>query len=457
MPAPGTPESPDAVDPEGKSAQAGPGRVVGPRVIFASETMTAEPQPQEEPEPPQAEPTPDEPSPVEPPATESGPQPDGKPAANSPPQPAAEPAPIIVAPGPGGIMIASEDIEALDAFEDLITALASGPMSGTADLTVFYLVHAKAPSVAQTLDLILGGGTLADETGSPAGSMLGDLAGAAFGEAGGLVGSLLGLGGGGTIAPSGSVQIIPDSRLNALVVRANPTDTDTIRQLLEVLDQPESPEEILAQPKARSIRLYNMQADEVAEIVKQVYQERMTSGSGGGRPPSPQEFIEAAMRARGGRGGGGGRSGGGSTEELQKMSLGVDARTNSLIVYAPESLFQEVKEFVEGLDEAAMGSSNQAVEIISLKRSNAEAVQQALQTLVGESVSFGGSGGRSQRPGSTGQPGQPGPPPSGSGFDDMRRRMEFFRAMQQGSGGSRPSFGGGRPSPSPGGFRPPGR
>ncbi|MFH1266249.1 MAG: secretin N-terminal domain-containing protein, partial [Planctomycetota bacterium] len=453
------------VEPEGKSAKAGPGRAVGPRVIFASETVAAEPQPQEEPEPPQAEPTPDEPSPVEPPATESGPQPDGKPAANSEPQPAAEPAPIIVAPGPGGIMIASEDIEALDAFEDLITALASGPMAGTADLTVFYLVHAKAPSVAQTLDLILGGGTLADETGSPAGSMLGDLAGAAFGEAGGLVGSLLGLGGGGTIAPSGSVQIIPDSRLNALVVRANPTDTDTIRQLLEVLDQPESPEEILAQPKARSIRLYNMQADEVAEIVKQVYQERMGSGSGGGggRQPSPQEFIEAAMRARGGRGGG--RSGGSTAEELPKMSLGVDARTNSLIVYAPESLFQEVKEFVEGLDEAAMGSSNQAVEIVSLKRSNAEAVQKALQTLVGESVSFGGSGGRSQRPGSTGQPGQPGPPPPGSGFEDMQRRMEFFRALQQRSGGSgspfsgrsRPSFGDGRPSPSTDGFRPPGR
>ncbi|MFH1264727.1 MAG: secretin N-terminal domain-containing protein, partial [Planctomycetota bacterium] len=286
-PVPGMPESPDAVEPEGKSAKAGPGRAVGPRVIFASETVAAEPQPQEEPEPPQAEPTAGEPTPVVPPAAESEPQPHTAPA---------ELAPILVAPGPGGIMIASEDIEALNAFEDLITALASGPMSGTADLTVFYIVHAKAPSVAQTLDLILGGGTLADETGSPAGSMLGDLAGAAFGDAGGLVGSLLGLGGGGTIAPSGSVQIIPDSRLNALVVRANPTDTGTIRQLLEILDQPESPEEVLAQPKARPIRLYNMQADEVAEIVKQVYQERMGSGSGGGggRQPSPQEFIEAA-------------------------------------------------------------------------------------------------------------------------------------------------------------------
>lgn len=397
---PNEPAPDEAAQPEAKSAFT-PKMAFGPRIIFASEAISAGP------ESPQA--TPEQPPSAEEPS---------RPPENSPE--------IIVTVGPGGIMIASDDVEALNDFEHLLTALASGAMTGTSDLTVFYLVHSTATVAAETLDQIFGGGTLATGRDSGGGSVLNDLAGAAFGDAGTLVGSLLGLGGdGGTIAPSGSIQIIPDSRLNALIVRANPTDTQTIKQVLEIIDQKASPEEILAQAKARPIPLQYTQAEEMAEIVSTVYQDRMSTSSRG-RQPSPQEFLEALR----GRGRGGSRRS--SAEDSQKMSVGVDVRTNSLIVYAPLALFEEVKEFVEGLDQAAIGASNQAIRVVTLKRANAESVQKALQTLVGESVQTGSSRSSSSDRRRSYYGG-------GSPMDDMRRMM-IMRAMQ--GGGGPPGFGG---------------
>jgi hypothetical protein len=398
--------------------------------VFASDMRSAEPG-AEDSEAPRAATTPQD---VKPPQPEAQATP---PTSLKPPQQPKPPAEIIVAPGPGGIMIASEDVEALNAFEDLLTALGSGPLSGTSDLTIFYLVHVQNTVVAQVLDQVFGGGTLADSGGSQRGSLAEDLAGAAFGDAGALVGSLLGLGGGGsTIAPSGSVQIIPtDSRLNGLIVRANPTDTETIRQLLEILDRPGSPEEVLAQPKPRLIPVSNTQAEEIAEVVREVYQENLAAGSSRGRPPSPVDVIQALRGSRG-RGG----SSRGSTEQVEKMSLGVDVRTNSLVVSAPDPLFQEVKQLVEQLDAAALGSSSQTMQVVTLKKSNAEKVQEALESLVGENVTFGSSGPTSRRT-STG-----GPRPGGSPMDEFRRQM-MMRAMQ--GGGGPPGFGGFRP---PGSF-----
>lgn len=351
----------------------------------------------------------------------------------------AEPPPIIVAPGPGGIMIACEDTEALDEFEDLLNALAGGSTGGT-EMTIFYLKHATASVVAETLDRIFGGGTLAGGGGEGGGgSLLGDIAGAALGDAGGgILGSLLGLGGeGGTIAPTGSLQITPDNRLNALIVQANPADLDTIQQLLEILDQKESPEEILVKPRPRLIPVFNTQAEEIARIVGEVYRDRMISSSAEGRPPTPQELVQMFRGGRRGQGG----SQGASSEDVQKMSIGVDARTNSLIVSAPDSLFQEVKELVQELDQAAV-ESNQAVEVITLHRASPEAVQQAISAITGESVRIGRTQTAAQpttaQP-AAGQPGQPAPGNAAPNPQDMQRRMEFLRRLQQGGQSGRSS------------------
>ena len=90
---------------------------------------------------------------------------------------------------------------------------------------------------------------------------------------------------------------------------------------------------------------------------------------------------------RGGRGGRGGSSRS-QAEEVQKMSLSVDTRTNSLIVAAPEPLLEEVEQLVSQLDQAAV-ESNQATRVVTLKRASPEAVQQALSAILGDSAQFG--------------------------------------------------------------------
>jgi len=347
-------------------------RLHGARVFFVSQNG-GEPEHEEK----------DSAPPAEPPATAL----QAPPAAEKPKS--SEPAPIIVTVGPGGVMIASEDIEALDDFEELLTTLAGSAMAGSPEMTIFYLKHAKATVVAETLDTIFGGGTLAKSASPEGGSLLGDLAGAAMGDSGGgILGTLLGMGGDKSIAPSGTIKITPDSRLNALVVQANPTDLNTIEQLLKILDQKESPEEILVAPKARVIHVVNTQASEIADILKQVYQDRMVAGGpgGGAQPPTPQEFIQMLRGGR--RGGGGAGSSRTSAEDIQKMSLSIDERTNSLIVAAPEQLFQEVKLLVEELDAAAV-KSGQTTRVVTLHKANAEAVGQALSSMLGDSVQFG--------------------------------------------------------------------
>jgi len=343
---------------------------------------------------------------------------------------------VIIAPGPTGLMIASEDEAALDLIEEIVRGLAGSTSTGP-QLTIFYLKHAKANAVAEVLDQVFGGGTLTVSATAPTGgNMLRDLAGAAFGEVGGgLVSSLLGLGGtGGTVTPSGTLRITPDSRLNALIVQATPADLEIIEQLLRVLDQKESPEEILAQPKPRLVPVRNMQAEEVAQIVREVYQDRLVTAGGGqgGRPPNPQEFIQLLQSMRGG--GRGGTSRRSTAEETQRMSIGVDPRTNSVIVAAPEPLFQEVKELIEALDRAAERPP-QATRVVTLHQANPESVQQALTALLGDSVQFGRAGG-----GTTTRTTSPGSPPSSSSSSDRSRTFRGF------------GFPGGFQGFSPGGF-----
>ncbi|MGQ9576261.1 MAG: secretin N-terminal domain-containing protein [Thermoguttaceae bacterium] len=380
------------------------------------------------------------------------------------PVPAQEPAPVVIIPGPSGVMIASDDLEALDQVERLLTTLVGMGYSGNDEVTIFYLKHAKAVAVAETLDEFFGGGTSGGGGGR---SLLGNVAGAALNEMGaGMLGSLLGLGGeGGSARAPGAPLITPDSRLNALIVQAHPSDLDLMEQLLKVLDQPGSPEEVLAESKPRLIPVYWTQAQEIAEIVRQVYQDRLVSSApGGGRPPSPQDIIQML---RGGRGGPGGRRRG-SQEDLPRMSIGVDVRTNSLIVAAPDSLFQEVKMLVEELDFAA-SDTTEAVEVVTLQRTSPQAVQQALSAMLGQSIQVAGSASRGG-PGARGGPGgpfggfpggpggQPQPPMGPFGGGMMPMPFGVIPGLQQGalpgSSGFRSRFGGstgGMPFPSRGG------
>ena len=77
----------------------------------------------------------------------------------SPTGPSRSGAPIVVAPGAGGVLIASDDLEALDEFEELLTTVSGRSSTTGREFAVFYLKYAKAGSIADVLSAIFGGST----------------------------------------------------------------------------------------------------------------------------------------------------------------------------------------------------------------------------------------------------------------------------------------------------------
>jgi hypothetical protein len=164
------------------------------------------------------------------------------------------------------------------------------------------------------------------------------------------------------------------------------------------------------------------------------------------------------------RGGGGGRGGGRQQnrgEEI-KMTVGVDAASNSVIVSAPDYLFQEVKAFVERLDRSAT-ETDETVRVVTLKRANSDLVQRSLTSVLGANSTVNktaastttsgqsASGTRTSSP--SGGPGAE-TRSSDQGQDAARQQMQFMqeiqRRMQEGGGdrggGDRGSRGGDRGS-----------
>lgn len=307
--------------------------------------------------------------------------------------------PILVVPGPGGILIACPDAKALNEFEQLFNTLASSTLTPENQYTIFYLKHAKAAAVSETLENIYGLSHSSDASGMGMGmgGMGMGMGMGMGGEGGGLFGALP------TTSPtstSGStstipVKITPDSRLNALIVQASPADLDTIQELIKVLDEKESPEDIDVASRPRVIPLRNVEATEVANTLRQLYQDRMVTGGPGGpngQQPSPAQLLQLM---RGGRramaaaaAGNPNAQRGKAADEPPKMSVGVDTRSNALIVIAPDPLFQEVKQLVEQLDDDSV-NADQTMRVVTLQRTSLSSVQQALSSIAGGNVQMG--------------------------------------------------------------------
>lgn len=337
-------------------------------------------------------------------------------------------APIMVAPGPGGLLIASDDLEALDQLEQLLSTLGGRSSAAGREFAVFYLKYSKAATIAEVLAAIFGGKSAGNDRG-----LLGDMASNALGDVGGgLMGDLLlgGGGGGGGSFASAAVDIIPDPRLNALVVHAKPADLDTIEQLLKVLDQRTGPEDVEADAPPRSIQVVNTSARTIATIIQQVYQDRV---AGGGGQMSPQDMMRMI------------RGGNNPEQQIQKMSIGVDERNNLLVVRAPDPLFEEVKALVQDLDQSTLDSP-ETTRVVSLRHTNSSSVQKALTSIL-NNVTTSTTAAQTHREGR-----EEGRPPGGEDSPgeearrQMRRQWEFMREMQEMR--DRANRGGG-----PGGFR----
>lgn len=349
---------------------------------------------------------------------------------------------IVVQMTPAGLVIASKDSEALDAFEQLLSSISTSSGMASDLPTIFRLKYIKADVASELIASVLGGSE--SSSGSLTESVMGGLGG-------GMLGGLLGMGGGGgeevsssrsILTSRGSVNIVADGHLNSLIVQASPADLEFIRLVIREIDQEESPELVRTVPQPRLIPVIYQEASDVATIVKSVFAEKMykeqSSGGGGGRQPSPEDIINAFRGGRGGRGGGGG---GAETpkSEPTKIIVAVDERSNALVVTATPQDFQQVEELVEILDQQGMEQEEQTVVMPIAGGVRAEVLQQALESMLGikATTATSTSGGSS-----SGSSGSSGSAPTGSSQEDIQRRIEFFRSRFGGGGGTPGGFGG---------------
>jgi len=352
---------------------------------------------------------------------------------------------IVVQFTPAGMIIASEDTAALDTFQSLMDSVAS-PSAMASDLpTIIWLKYIKADVAAELISSVLGGGD--SSLSSAVDSVASGLGGGMLG----LLGGLGGFGGGGGDASSsmslltstGSVNIVPDARLNALIVQANQIDLQMIELILEKVDIRESPEDIEIVAKPALIPVIYQDAKDVADVVKSAFGDRIagaqsSGGSRGGQQPSPQDFINA-LRGGGGRGGRGG-GGDSATSQPAKINIAVDAKSNSLVVIATPQDFAEVEALVVELDQSSMVTEETIVTYSTNGSVNPEVMKLALESILGTKATSTSDGTSSSNSSSSSRPGSS----TTQSASEIQQRIEAFRARFGGGGsGSRGGGSGG--------------
>jgi len=334
------------------------------------------------------------------------------------------------------LIVTSEDMEALALVTELARLLTAPPPEGGGDFEIIRLKNANAIDAARLLDEAFngpkstGGGGRGGPSGGGGGGLTGGIAGMML--------SGLGLSGGGS---SGGrverIRIVADSATNTLLVKASPLDMLTLHNLLtKAIDRGDSESGALIGTHIIG-PLQNAAASDVATIIRDVYKEAMTKSSGssnsGGSPigfpfgPRPSD-------------------GGGSSSKAAALSVGVDDKTNSLVVAATQPLFEDINKLVKELDTAA-GLSNTSVKVIPIKGIDPNVIQQAMDALQGRTTSS--STRRSSTDGGSGFGGGAG----GAGFSRPFGGIGGFGGGSGLPGGGRFPPGGGF-TPGGGGFTP---
>lgn len=312
------------------------------------------------------------------------------------------------------VLLSCEDEDTLNLAQELVRVMTSAP-SQEGDFEILRLRNASAPQVAKVLEEAFNG---------PAQQQ-----GAGGGGAGGLLGGLnpflrfAGLGGAAPSNPSPNrIRVVADPTSNTLLVRASPLDMYSIRKLLEkALDSGES--DSAAVPKTWVLGpLENINARDASTTIQEVYRE-FTRSSGGASTAGG--FPGVGFPFGGGGGGGGAAANAASRTAL---SIGVDDKSNSLMLYCPQNLYEDISKLVEYMENSAKATQAKVVRVVQVKGIDPAVVQQAVDAIQGRT---------SSRPfGSTGT--------AGTGFGGTRGGTGFGGGFPGGGTGFGGGFGGNR-------------
>ncbi|HRQ72312.1 MAG TPA: secretin N-terminal domain-containing protein [Phycisphaerales bacterium] len=174
---------------------------------------------------------------------------------------------------------------------------------------------------------------------------------------------------------AGSVLVVPNPRLNALIVSGTQDDVNVIRGLVERLDT----NEIATVQDVRRIELKSANAIEVVQLIQGVLAGRSLSGAAGGQAVRLRYFRDQVAQ------GAEGLAGRDMTEAevddfiREQVRITPDLRTNSVMVAAPTQIVDLVSAIVSDLDMSRAGSRK--IEHYRLVNADARAMATLLRDL----------------------------------------------------------------------------
>ncbi len=243
--------------------------------------------------------------------------------------------PVIIIPGKGQITIASDDTDALDQLEALLrTALArSGSGSANRDFTIRQLRNTSAADVAETIRSVL------EETDG--------------------------------LYRFGHVAVVPEQRLNAIIIYGNRADRRRLEPLLDALDS-----ESFSHSQAFQTRLVTLKyssASRIHSMLRGIYRTQMTSGNVRRRlsiPSGVPADVAAVLRQIN------------ATASSPLLIIEPQSETNSLLIKAPPQLLEEVASLAMELDEAVHARPASGVTLVPLEKASSERVMRILSRIL---------------------------------------------------------------------------
>ena len=339
--------------------------------------------------------------------------------------------PVVITVLGDELLLTAQDPAVLDQLEELL-AKTMEVLPPRLQWNVYPLQSADATEVATMLQQLIPESSVSKPTSSSGG--FGALSGgvSSFGS------SLMGMTGLGNMAASPqTLQIIPELRLNALFVAGPTSKVREVEEMLKVLDSNELSDN-LRNKSSHIVQLEYADAQEVYDVLKDVYKGYLDEGNA-----NPQANALAMLM-------GGGRGRGEANQKPKaQLALGIDKRTNQVIVWGDENLFKEIEALALNLDESAQ-EAKRTVRVLSLQNTNSSVVTSALGQLMPK-VKVSSSGPRTSSSSNSGNGTSPGTTSSGSSSSapqipnqDQQMREMFRQRMMQGGGGQG-GFGGGSP------------
>ncbi|TWT80838.1 Bacterial type II/III secretion system short domain protein [Planctomycetes bacterium CA13] len=261
---------------------------------------------------------------------------------------------VLILPGDGKWIIASEDTSALEMLATIMEVVVSPPITPVAEsgnLSVYVLQHGNAEDLEDLLT------ELFRQNRSSSRSRYS--------------------------SDSSQTRIVADTRINALVFQGSRADRGVVEDLLAVLDSPEFIDALqLATPQILGIE--NTDATRVEDLLRTVYSSQLSRGRDRPQISIPEGVSQEVASM---------------LEQINAeasgplLTLSVDQVSNSIVMRAPPELSQEIHDFVKQVDLQASEKRSGRMRIIPLTQTNADQIERALQLMRGN----GSSGARRRR------------------------------------------------------------